>query len=298
MHRPAGPTHEQHLESVPTAPTAPHAGERCGPIPPIAALPPHEIGLVVIALIGALRYAEYQSVPEIHHHVQAVGVAIAEHAITYLLDRYDELLVLSLSDVERLRAITAPEGQVILALDGLQPDVVHEVLWMLRDCVSGEVRLAKSLLSASPEDLAVLVQSVAQVLAVGVVAVLSDGEPSIGRAVKQAVPGVPHQLCHFHYLHEAALPIYEADRYAKKELKKHVRGIRSFERQVEAHADTEGTVVRGYCAAVRSALTNDSGPPLAASALVLHAHLSAIEESLSRAGKAGSCRECWSDCSP
>jgi hypothetical protein len=25
---------------------------------------------------------------------------------------------------------------------------------------------------------------------------------------------VPHQLCHFHYLREAAQPIYEADRHA------------------------------------------------------------------------------------
>jgi hypothetical protein len=33
-------------------------------------------------------------------------------------------------------------------------------------------------------------------------------------------PDVPHQLCHFHYLREAAKPIYEADRHAKKELKK------------------------------------------------------------------------------
>ena len=49
----------------------------------------------------------------------------------------------------------------------------------------------------------------------------------------QALSGVPHQLCHFHYLREAAKPIYEADRHAKKELKKRVRGIRPIERQAE-----------------------------------------------------------------
>jgi hypothetical protein len=36
---------------------------------------------------------------------------------------------------------------VILVLDGLQPDVGHEVLWVLRDVLSGEVLLARSLLS-------------------------------------------------------------------------------------------------------------------------------------------------------
>ena len=40
----------------------------------------------------------------------------------------------------------------------------------------------------------------------------------------QGLDGVSQQLCDFHYLREAAKPIYEADRHAKKELKKRVRG--------------------------------------------------------------------------
>src|SRR2546430_10609522 len=31
-------------------------------------------------------------------------------------------------------------------------------------------------------------------------------------AVARALPAVPHQLCHFHYLREAATPIADADR--------------------------------------------------------------------------------------
>ena len=45
-------------------------------------------------------------------------------------------------------------------------------------------------------------------------------------SVAHALPGVAHQLCHFHYLREAAKPIAAADLHAKKELKKHVRGVR------------------------------------------------------------------------
>jgi hypothetical protein len=102
--------------------------------------------------------------------------------------------------------------------------------------------------------------------------------------VKKALPGVPHQLCHFHYLREAAKPIYEADRHAKKELKKRVRGIRPIERQAEEDGDDDGEaeVVRGYCAAVRAALTDDGLPPLAASGLKLHDRLSRIAASLDR----------------
>lgn len=251
------------------------------------ALPHHEFGLDVIALIGALRYAEHKSVPEIHRALRERGVDIAERNVTYLLERYDELLALSLADPERLREITAREGRVILALDGLQPDVGHEVLWVLRDCISGEVLLAKSLLSSAAVDLATLLKEVIAVLPVPIVGVVSDGQRSIRRAVEQALPGVPHQLCHFHYLREAALPIYEADRHAKKVLKKHVRGIRVVERKVEPRGDAEAEVVRGYCAAVRSALTDDGPPPLSASGLQLHERLSAIQDSLERTEKKG-----------
>jgi hypothetical protein len=113
------------------------------------ALPGHEFGLEVIAAIGALRYVEHRSVPEIHVRLRERGVEIAERTVTHLLHRYDELLALALSDPQRLREITAKEGRVILALDGLQPDVGQEVLWVLRDCLCGEVLLAKSLLSAT-----------------------------------------------------------------------------------------------------------------------------------------------------
>ena len=254
------------------------------------ALPHHEFGLDVIALIGALRYVQHQSVPEMHRTLKARGIDIAERSVTYLLERYDELLALALTDAERLREITAREGRVILALDGLQPDVGHEVLWILRDCLSGEVLLAKSLLSATTEDLSTLLRSVADVLPVPIAGVVSDGQQSIRRAVAKTFPDVPHQLCHFHYLREASLPIYEADRHAKKELKKCVRGIRVLERQVESRDDAEAEVVRGYCAAVRSALTDDGRPPLHASGLVLHERLSAIEHSLAEAEKKGLCR--------
>jgi len=93
---------------------------------------------------------------------------------------------------------------------------------------------------------------------------------------------VPHQLCQFHYLREAAKLIFEADRHAKKELKKRVRGVRPIERALDSRSDAEATAARGYCLAVRSALTDDGRPPLAAAGLQLRARLEAIASSLER----------------
>jgi hypothetical protein len=249
---------------------------------PHFALPKHEFGLDVLALVGRLRHAEHNSVPEIHAELTRRGVALAPRTVSNLLDRYDELRALSAADPARLGPLLAGQGRVVLALDGLQPDVGHEVLWVLRDCLSGEVLLARSLLSATTTDLASLLAEVREALPVPITGVVSDGQASIRKAVARELPGVPHQLCHFHYLREAARPIYEADRHAKKELKKRVRGVRPIEREAEGQEDVEAEAVRGYCAAVRSALTDDGRPPLVASGLRLHERLSAIAASLGR----------------
>src|SRR5918995_1763663 len=219
------------------------------------ALPKHEFGLDVITLVGALRYAQHRSLPEIHQELEHRRVAIAPRTVLHLLERYDELVALCLTDTTRLQGITEAQGRVILALDGLQPDIGHEVLWVLRDCLSSEVLLARSLLSATQDDLAALLRAVKQALGVPIAGVISDGQLSIRRAV------------------EAAL-----------------RGVRHIERQLEGRADPEAEVIRGYCSAVRSALTDDGRPPLVASGLKLHDRLAAIAESLDRGEKRGPCQ--------
>ena len=165
---------------------------------------------------------------------------VSERTVTNLLDRYEELVALRLSDNAGLRERLEEQGRVVLAIDGLQPDVGHEVLWVVRECLSGEVLLARSLLGGTQEELAPLLREVADALEVPIAGVVSDGQHSIRKAVGSALPGVPHQLCQFHYLREAAKEVYEADRHAKKELKKRVRGVRPIERELEGTRGPRG----------------------------------------------------------
>jgi hypothetical protein len=94
------------------------------------ALPHGQFGLDVMALIGALRYTQHRSGPEIHQDLWRRGVRIAERTVSDLLSRYEELVALRLADHTRLRERLTEQERVILALDGLQPDVGHEVLWV------------------------------------------------------------------------------------------------------------------------------------------------------------------------
>jgi hypothetical protein len=81
-------------------------------------------------------------------------------------------------------------------------------------CVPSRFRreYACELLSEREADLVMLFKELQDVLAVPICGVISDGRHSIRNAVATALPTVPHQLCQFHYLREAAKPVYEADR--------------------------------------------------------------------------------------
>ena len=210
-----------------------------------------------------------------------------------------------LADPKRLGESLGKQKQVLLALEGWPPAVGPEVLWVLRDCWSGEVLLAGSLLGASEEDLGPLrseVASAGQVLEVPLRGLICAGEQAIRKAVAHALPGVPHHLCHFHSLRAAAQPIYEAERQAKKERKKHVRGVRPLEGEWEGGGAEEAAALGGYGLAVGSALSDDGQPPLQAAGLKLLDRGQAIDASSGRVeekrGLPPNLRACSAGCGP
>jgi hypothetical protein len=257
------------------------------------ALPHGEFGLDVIALVGQWRFREHRSGPEMHRALLSRGVSITERTVTHLMQRYEELVTLRITDQERIKARLQQQGHVILALDGLQPDVGHEVLWVVRDCLSEEILLARPLLSSTQGDVTALLTEVKhqlEALHIPVHGVLSDGEETIGSAVAFVFPGVPHQRCQFHSLKDAIDPFYEADRHAKTQLKKHLRGVRPIERALEGHQTPENEAIRGYCLAVRASLTDDGRSPLQASGLRLHDRISQVSGSIARVQEKKDCR--------
>jgi hypothetical protein len=81
----------------------------------------------VIALVGFLRYRRHQSLSEIHRNLHERGLAIGERTVLNLLARYEELVTIHITDRERLQSLVKKQGHLILAVDGLKPDVGHEV---------------------------------------------------------------------------------------------------------------------------------------------------------------------------
>jgi hypothetical protein len=171
------------------------------------AWPTPEFGLAVIAGVGTLRYAPHRSLPDIHQDLRSRGGAVAPRTVMPRLERDDALLTLSRTDTARLQRITHAQGRGLLALDGLQPDIGPEVLWGLRDGLSGDVLLARRVLSAPQPDLAVRLRTVRQNVPGPLVGIIADGQLSIRGAVAEVCPEVPPHLGPCPSLREAAQPL-------------------------------------------------------------------------------------------
>ena len=103
-----------------------------------------------------------------------------------------------------------------------------------RTCSSGDVLRARSLLSGTVNDLAPLLNEMAEAISV-----VNDRQTSIRRAAARVLPRMPHQLCRFHVLREAPLSVFEAGRHANEELKKQARSVRPIGRAVEGRDDAQ-----------------------------------------------------------
>lgn len=199
-------------------------------------------GLEVVVHIGVLRFGEHRTREEIWRELHdGKALQISERHIQNLLEVYLALLRASEQDLaRRLEPIAREHGGLILSLDGLQPERGNDQLWIIREVLSGTVLRAANLVEASASALEELLQPIKQV-GVPVRGVISDAQGSIRLAVGAVFPDVPHQVCQFHALREAARPLFEADRHLAVEAKKELRAVRDVEVRVRQKGELDGT---------------------------------------------------------
>ena len=197
-------------------------------------------------------------------------------------------------DAESLRR-EYESAEIILCIDGLQPEKGHETLYVVRELTQRRVWFAEPLLSATEDEVRRLIQKAkewAQSLGTPVGLWMSDKQEAFVTGIAAEFPDVPHRSCDNHFLRDLARPVLEADSHAKVRMRKKVRGLRTIEQAVlqrpkaateddltldapraagtapvaaspsAAVVDPADSVVLDYCAAVRGILNDDQGGPL------------------------------------
>jgi hypothetical protein len=205
-------------------------------------------------------------------------------------------------------------AEIILCIDGLQPEKGHETLYVVRELTQKRVWFAEPLLSATQDEVRRLIQKAkewAETLGTPVGLWVSDKQDAFVKGIAREFPDVPHRYCDNHFLRDVAKPVLEADSHAKVQMRKKVRGLRTIEQAVlqrpkaetkgestpdapeatstataadrsAAVADPTDSVVLDYCAAVRGILNDDQGGPLEPPGLRMAGALHEIQESLQR----------------
>jgi len=257
-------------------------------------------GLEVMLLVGRQRLREHQTVDEIHQELlkrlEPLGVKIARREVLYLFEAYCTLLRASseAKDDQEWLAQVEKNGGIIVSVDGIQPEKGNETVYMVRDALTGRVLAAENVTSSETAVMKALLASVVA-LGVKVLGTITDAQESELKAVEELWPQVPHQVCQFHALRDAAQPAYAADKKVKtamrKQLQPKVRTLRKqLKRDIPQASAAEAKqllVLDEYATGVLCALNRDGIAPLDFAAVQTAEDLDEVEASLQRLSKKG-----------
>jgi hypothetical protein len=310
-------------------PTCPgHAKTKSPELEITLALPQMAIAWDVFCWIGHRRCSRHMAISLIRSELlDDYDIKLSDDAIDQSIRRYQIMLAARQQDPESLRREYESAAQIILCIDGLQPEKGHETLYVVRELTRKRVWFAEPLISATEDEVRRLIQKArewAQSLGPPVGLWMSDKQEAFIKGIAAEFPDVPHRYCDNHFLRDLARPVLEADSHAKVAMRKKVRGLRVIEQAVLARqtartkddltpetpeatgtatlagadlspavVEPAGSVVLDYCAAVRGILNDDQGGPLHPPGLRMAEALGEVQESIQRnldAKKGGSPR--------
>src|SRR6202522_4080863 len=259
--------------------------------------PSWAIGWDVFCWIGHRRCSRHMSIPYIQSELwDAHAIKLSDDAIGNYIQRYQAMLAARQQDPEALLRQYESVEEIILSIDGLQPEKGHETLYVVRELTQKRAGFAEALISATADEVRRLIAKAkgwAEALGKPVGLWLSDRQDAFVTGIAAEFPDVPHRYCDNHFLRDVAKPVLEADSHAKVQMRKKVRGLRKIEQAVlkkhaaetsksgaeddpeatvtvgagpwntpSLEADSASAVVLDYCAAVRGILNDDQGGPL------------------------------------
>lgn len=259
--------------------------------------PKMAVGWDVLCWIGHRRCSRHWSVPQIQGELRDEhGIRLSADSIERYIRYYQVMLAARQQDPENLRRQYESVEEIILTIDGLQPEKGHETLYVVRELTQRRVWFAESLISATADEVRRLIAQAkewAERLDKPVVLWLSDKQDAFVTGISAEFADTPHRYCGNHFLRDVAKPVLEADSHAKVQMRRRVRGLRKIEQAAIARqkaetmealepvdpeatitlvagpaslpcpaVDSASAVVLDYCTAVRGILNDDQGGPL------------------------------------
>jgi hypothetical protein len=271
-------------------------------------LPRSILGWDVFCWIGHRRFSRHWSVPQIRGELQdSYRIGVSADAIEDAIARYQAIVAAREQDPELLAAVYRDVEEVVLSIDGLQPEKGHETLYVVRELTHKRIWFGTPLVSSSAAEVRQLIAQArqwAERLGKRVRLWMSDKQDAFLSGIAAEFPGVPHRYCQNHFLRDVAKPVLEEDSHAKVKMRSKVRGLRAVEREMLQDQRTAATVrvvsgetfspapaeppksaaavVLDYCTVVKGILNDDQGGPLHPPGLRMAGALRSVRQSLER----------------
>ena len=187
------------------------------------AMPRWLIGWDVFCWLGHRRFARHWSVPQLRAELlDSYAIELSEDAIEDYLQRYQCMLAARQQDFDLLKKEYATTRQVVLSIDGLQPEKGHETLYVVRELGRQRVWFATPLLSSATAEIRPLVVQAkewAERLGCRIRLWMSDKQDAFVKTIASVCPRVPHRYCSNHFLRDLAKPVLELDSHAKVQMR-------------------------------------------------------------------------------
>ena len=279
------------------------------------AMPRWGIGWDVFCWIGQRRFSRHWSVNQICNELRdSYDLQLSADAIEDHIASYQTMVAARHQDSLQMARVYAHTKNIVLTIDGLQPEKGHETLYVVREATQNCVWFAEALLSGATDEIRKLIlraQEIAKALGLNVVLWMSDKQDAFVTCIGDKFPDVPHRFCVNHFCRDLATPIQARDSTAKKKMRAKIRGLRALEREVleaqQAHkavsdedvgaidkapeisslAGDGGAVVLDFCSAVRGILNDNHGGPCHPPGVRMVDALADVQESLGRIAASG-----------
>nr|QNO55384.1 hypothetical protein BNGNOALE_00010 [Methanosarcinales archaeon ANME-1 ERB7] len=194
-----------------------------------AAIIPYKIfGLDVILHIGTLRYEEHKTYEEIRAALDKKSIRISMGELTNLTMTFESLI--KGWHEEHIQEIKQKLGEYILSIDGTYT-YKGKTLYIFRSYENGVVLYANTTEKDDVSHVQPLLEKVVEMYGLPI-AVISDMQPAIIEAVKNVLPGIPHQFCQYHFIKNAGNFMEKEYKELGKAMKK--KEVRANAKEVEA----------------------------------------------------------------
>lgn len=202
------------------------------------AMPRWRLGWDLVLWMGFRRFKRHWSIPQLQAELwDSYHVQLSKQTMSTYLKKYQVMVAARHQDPSLLKDLYQENQDVILSIDGIQPEKGHETLYVVRELRKQRVWFAEPLLSSSQPEILKLIQRakrMAQKLEVPVRGWISDKQDAFVTTIAAEFPQSPHRYCNNHFLRDLAQGMLEQDSHAKVQMRTKIRGLRTLEKETLA----------------------------------------------------------------